>query len=75
MHRHNNAACSEALSLLYSSIEDGLKRNSVEVILDAVAIPILLSISQCFPTHWSSTLAATNDGSCVGSSFKEFFEL
>mmetsp|Transcript_21393 Transcript_21393/g.32258 ORF Transcript_21393/g.32258 Transcript_21393/m.32258 type:complete len:119 (+) Transcript_21393:206-562(+) len=38
-------------------------------------MPNLLSICQCFSTHSSSTLAATNDGSYDGSCLETLLEL
>ena len=75
---HNSAACSEAVSLLYSSTEEGSKKRFFDVSFGAVAMPSLLSICQCFSTHSSSTLAATSDGSAYDDScscLKALFEL
>ena len=73
---HNRAACSEAVSLLYSSTEEGSKKKFFAVSFGAVAMPSLLSICQCFSTHSSSTLAATSDGSAHDDScLKALFEL
>ena len=60
---HNSAACSEQFSLLHSSTKEASKKKFFDVSFGAVAIPNLLSICQCFCTHSSRTLAATNDGS------------